>query len=207
MSFRVNRLDAFFTIAVFMLLGPQLGRARASQTEAEATPDPVWFRPALTVAAVLIAVVLRWQGVSAIDLSRSNWLPEPEAIGWLKGHDAHGRMVTYFDWAEYAIWHLSPAIKVSMDGRRETVYTDKLIQGHLAIYRDLPNSAAYVRQLNPDYVWLPKQLAAVRDLRATGEWVVGYEGPRSMVLTRRSFAAAGVTSTPAVREPRVFPGP
>ena len=29
-----------------------------------------------------------------------------------------------YDWGEYVLWHLGPGVKVSMDGRRETVYSD-----------------------------------------------------------------------------------
>jgi len=32
-----------------------------------------------------------------------------------------GRMATWFDWGEYAIWHFGPAVKVSVDGRTSKV--------------------------------------------------------------------------------------
>ena len=31
-------------------------------------------------------------------------------------------MTVDFDWGEYVIWHLGPQVRVSVDGRRETVY-------------------------------------------------------------------------------------
>ena len=37
----------------------------------------------------------------------------------------------HFDWGEYVLWHLSPQIKVSIDGRRETVYSDPIYAENL----------------------------------------------------------------------------
>jgi len=46
------------------------------------------------------------------------------AVARIKDSGATGNMAVFFDWGEYALWHLSPRIKVSVDGRRETVYAD-----------------------------------------------------------------------------------
>ena len=58
------------------------------------------------------------------------WLetaPMEQRERFIRDHQLRGRMVTYFDWGEYAIWHLSPRVRVSLDGRRETVYSDRRI--------------------------------------------------------------------------------
>src|SRR4029079_8387051 len=78
-------------------------------------------------------------GVLGIAAGRSNFkcievqdtfAPEPEAVLSAKLNGLQGRMLTFFDWGEYAIWHLGPEVKVSMDGRRETVYSDDVIARH-----------------------------------------------------------------------------
>jgi hypothetical protein len=33
-------------------------------------------------------------------------------------------VAVHFNWGEYLLWHAGPRVKVSMDGRRETVYSD-----------------------------------------------------------------------------------
>ena len=33
-------------------------------------------------------------------------------------------VAVHFNWGEYVLWHAGPRVKVSMDGRRETVYSD-----------------------------------------------------------------------------------
>jgi hypothetical protein len=50
------------------------------------------------------------------------------AVGLLKASGVQGNLVVHFDWGEYVIWHLGPGIKVSVDGRRETVYSEELYQ-------------------------------------------------------------------------------
>ena len=44
------------------------------------------------------------------------------AIGLIKKSGVQGNLGIHFDWGEYAIYHLGPSVKVSVDGRRETAY-------------------------------------------------------------------------------------
>jgi hypothetical protein len=46
------------------------------------------------------------------------------AVAFLKQSGVRGNMAVPFDWGEYVIWHLGPAVQVSIDGRRETVYSE-----------------------------------------------------------------------------------
>jgi hypothetical protein len=205
LSFRVVRLDAFFCLTVFMLLAPQF--AKAFQPAAVRGELPLVARAGLLSAiGIVCAIVLRWHSVAAIDLSNAKWLPEPDAIAYLRAHHVRGNMLTYFDWGEYAIWHLSPDVRVSMDGRRETVYSEEGIDRHLAIYANGAGALDHVRQLQPDYIWLPKRLPVLSALRAGGEWTVTYDGPRSAVLARRPLG--GRSGGESGREQaRLFPGP
>jgi hypothetical protein len=51
------------------------------------------------------------------------------AVALMKASGVAGNMATEFNWGEYVLWHLGPQVRVSIDGRRETIYTD-------AIYRE-----------------------------------------------------------------------
>lgn len=53
------------------------------------------------------------------------------AVRVLEESGAAGNLAVFFNWGEYAIWHLAPDLRVSMDGRRETVYPDTIYQEHL----------------------------------------------------------------------------
>jgi hypothetical protein len=110
-------------------------------------------------------------------------LPDGQAAAFLRANAVSGRMLTWFDWGEYAIWHFSPRVEVSMDGRRETVYSDSLIRAHLDFYFDNPNGLVLVKQLNPSYIWLPADLPAARVLETQG-WRRVFGGTRSVVFQR-----------------------
>ncbi|UCG76621.1 MAG: hypothetical protein JSV95_04820 [Gemmatimonadota bacterium] len=51
-----------------------------------------------------------------------------QAVGLLSQSGASGNLAIHFDYGEYAIWHLKDRFKVSMDGRRETVYPDSIYE-------------------------------------------------------------------------------
>ena len=94
------------------------------------------------------------------------------------------RVLTWFDWGEYAIWHLSPAgIRVSMDGRRETIYSRQVLEDHRAFYNNDRSALDYPDRINAECIWLPTRLGTVAALqgRAGRSW----RGPRP----RRSFGA------------------
>jgi hypothetical protein len=137
------------------------------------------------------------------------WWPEPDAVRFVQQARLSGRAVTFFRWGEYAIWHLSPAIKVSMDGRRETVYSQATIDGHLQLYDGTAEGLAYLDSLNSDYVWFPRFLPVVTILQKRG-WVPIFQGPQSVLLESRERAST-LQSTLLADSPalpsRCFPGP
>jgi hypothetical protein len=112
-------------------------------------------------------------------------------------------MLIWFDWGEYAIWHLSPEIRVSIDGRRETVYTDEVMTNHLSFYAGAEGAENYADAIRADYVWVPRRLPAVRKLLARG-WQTGFEGPVSVLLTRTHVPPTVRSTAPS--ELRTFPG-
>src|SRR5262249_25495234 len=135
----------------------------------------------------------------------ADWLPEREAAVFVKSHDLRGRMLTWFNYGEYAIWHFSPALRVSMDGRRETVYSEDVRDRHWRIYNNRPEALEEVARFDPDYVWLPANFPVVSRLEAAG-WQPIFEGPRSVVLSRQAPRETSAAYTPTSTE-RIFPGP
>ena len=87
-------------------------------------------------------------------------MPEPEAVAFLRSNGLRGRLLTWFDYGEYAIWQLTPQFRVSFDGRRETVYSERVKDAHLRFYSGL--NPAYPDEIGADYIWLPNQLPVVK---------------------------------------------
>jgi hypothetical protein len=140
-----------------------------------------------------------------VDMGSAEWLPEREASAFVSENRLRGRMAVYFDWGEYVLWHFAPAIQVSIDGRRETIYSDRHILGHLELYGRTERGFEYLRELDADFAWLPKTLPVVRELPSHG-WHELYSGSRSVIFGR-SPASATRTVAPASSVPRCFPGP
>jgi len=205
-AFRVSRLDAFFALAVVFLFSPLL--AHLPQSSDVSASQRRRSRPLAVLSGVLTVVVgvgLAHQ-LPSID-ARYPMVPELEAASYIRANKLSGRMLTWFDWGEYAIWHFSPNIQVSMDGRRETVYSDSRVAEHMSFYFGGPHAVRYPDVLGADYVWIPKTLSVVGNLQAAG-WRVAFEGPDSVILVRsdqHQLPTLVVSARPTPR--RYFPGP
>lgn len=207
-ALRVGRLDAFFALSVIGFLGPNLVWLVDSRQRRRGVPAPLALRAAaIGIAAILlVAFPAARRTFTCLDVY-APWWPEPEAIAFAHQEKLSGRVVTFFRWGEYAIWHLPPSLKVSMDGRRETVYSDATIDGHLLLYGGQQEGLAYLDSLESDYVWLPRLLPVSGALQSRG-WVPIFQGPRSLLLAR-SDLAPGLSARAVVHESasRCFPGP
>lgn len=186
LTLRVGRIDAFFAIAVVMLLGPYLGRARAAAAPGAAPRRPWRGRGALAAGAVAVvagAGLLLSGAAARVTCVAVSDAPEPQSTAFLARHAPRANVLTHFDWGQYAIWHLGPRLRVSMDGRRETVYSDALVRAHVRLYDDAPGATALVARLRPDLVWLPAGLPVVASLERAG-WRPAFRGRASVILAR-----------------------
>jgi hypothetical protein len=203
---RVSRLDAFFALAVVFLLTPALVSAPAAASPRIAI-EPARKSPLLAGLAAVCAVatiVIVVRRLPMIDVNAS-FMPEPEVAAYVQASHLSGRMLTWFDWGEYAIWHFGPGVKVSMDGRRETVYGDRLVEDHLQFYAGRADKLRYPDALGADFVWLPTGLGVVAALRSAG-WHPVFDGPVSTILARDSTdVLQWVIRTKPTN--RLFPGP
>jgi hypothetical protein len=201
MSVRVNRLDVFFTLSVICLLSPYVSTGERRVVE------PFWsprMRAAAvaTLVAVLTAGYWNREALSCLRLD-GPWMPEREAGAAIAASTAQGRLLAWFDWGQYAIWHFAPRLRVSIDGRRETVYSASLVARHLRIYFDPDANRNDVDSLDADYAWLPAELPLTAALERAG-WTQLYSGARSTFLSRTAAAALAV---PPLPHEACFPGP
>jgi hypothetical protein len=203
LALKVVRLDGFFVLVAVMMLGSLwagIGPARFPLSRQPAVIE-------LLVVALLAITGLSFVGHEALSAtaclpidSRPQVMPEPDAAVFLRSNGFHGKLLTWFDYGEYAIWHLAPQLRVSFDGRRETVYSDRVKDAHLRFYSGL--NPAYPDEIGADYIWLPNQLPVVKLLPNYG-WVPVFKGSRSVIFARASGSYLPVY---AISGPRCFPG-
>jgi hypothetical protein len=197
-SMRVARLGGFFAIAVGLLVAPL---ASGTRRDAGGTARAIdWTAVGAAICAGVLALGIFGRRVSM----DGEWTPEPGAVEFARSHGLRGHLLTWFDYGEYAIWHLAPTMTVSMDGRRETVFSTAVRNRHTEIYRNGPGAIVAVAELRPDYIWLPKSLPVVSHLESVG-WHPYYIGPRSVILGLQ--AAEPTRDDRPVPPRRDFPGP
>ena len=207
-SLRVMRIESLFIVAAAVLLAPAVREAwpaRTTPLSSFVKARQHWFAVAVMVVLALALVQTNARGLTCIGV----WTRErPDQVMTRPLANARsGRLVTFFDWGQYAIWHFGPRLKVSMDGRRETIYSDRRLREHAAILAGTPDGLELLGEWRAEYVWLPASS------RTTREWLRGH-GYRIDVETTRSFvgvredlpALPPVTNADVVSVPSCFPG-
>jgi len=207
-SLRVMRIESLFVEAAAILLAPVF---------VSRFPAPLAYlptaRPRLEWIAALVmfavpAVAAGWLGASALGCLPvlGTFVPDRQAVHFLQGAEP-GRLVTYFDWGEYAIWHLGPRLRVSMDGRRETVYSDRRIAEHDAIVVGSPAGLSVLTDWRPEYVWLPARSVTTKNWLATHGYRIDLETVGSFVAVRADLPHRDAPAVPAPAVTRAcFPG-
>jgi len=215
-SFQVSRLLSFFVLAIVLLLGRDVAVAFTSWRAQRRSAPRAAGRLATAVALVVLVVLIVGAGAASarnlacVRIGADE--PEAEVVAIAKSQALRGRLAIWFDWGEYAIWHLAPDLRVSIDGRRETVYTDRVVNGHLNFYYVPSTLQDFLTATRPDYVWLRSDLPVVSSLVA-GEWRPLFKGPRSVLLARGAVANGQTLDASSSRQnvaeigTRCFPGP
>ena len=101
--------------------------------------------------------------------------------------------------------NFGPALKVSIDGRRETLYTAETVAEQQAIAQGKPEGLAALGRIAPEYVWLPTEAAATARWLPANGYRMEVQTPRSFIAVRRDLPplpgrVADASST-------CFPGP
>jgi len=205
-SLKVIRIVPLFVLCSGILLSEFVATRwprRSEQTPAPAKGE--WpLAIGLAVAAIVGAGWLLSSSLRCVAME-GDWIPDGVASRRLEGA-MPGRLVTFFDWGQYAIWHLSPTLRVSMDGRRETVYSDARLDEHGAILNGTPEGLALLDQWSPEYVWLPATSTATKSWLMARGYRLEHESAQSFVAVRADLPALATPSTQTSHVAACFPG-
>jgi hypothetical protein len=183
-SARVMRMESLFVCASAILLAPWVRTRWPAPSRRIDISLPVQnaFVTVAAVAALALAAFSARRSLACVRVL-GDWVPD-EGSAEILERAQPGRLVVFFDWGEYALWHFGPDLKVSIDGRRETVYSDARLVEHDAIVAGSPVGLATLETWRAEYVWLPsKSLATKQWLQANG-YRVEADTPRSFVAVR-----------------------
>jgi hypothetical protein len=159
------------------------------------------------MVAVVMSVVagpIVFANLTCLEPSADSWVDLP-AANFLEANHLSGKLLGSFDWGEYVIWRFGPRLKVSMDGRRETVYSDRQLAVQFRFYENEPDAQNFASVIHADYIWLPKSFLVVDTLRRQG-WHVLFESSKSIVFQKPTDHRTGFAQPHrAIPATRCFP--
>ena len=142
----------------------------------------VWFTVAYFVIA-LVAITASLPNFQCIRMDGREPFPV-KAVALLKQSNAAGNIAVHFDWGEYVLWHLGPRIKVSIDGRRETVYSERSYAENLRFTGGLGNWDEILEKHETDLVFVSKTFPVFNLMQLKPGWTRVYEDPMSGLFVR-----------------------
>ena len=144
--------------------------------------------PAPAIAGAVLFVVLAIPRFGCIVIDPPSALGQPvRAIGLLRASGVSANMAIDFDWGLYAAYHVSPTIKVSVDGRREAAYGDRAYQQNLDFKFGQGDWTALLRDYDTQLALVRRAEAADNLLRLKPGWTLLYEDPLAALFGRADF--------------------
>ncbi len=144
----------------------------------------------MTVALGIVSLVLIGFSLprfGCIRLDRRHFPFPSRAVMLLRRGGARGHLAVDFDWGEYVLWHLGPRVQVSLDGRRETVYTDAAYRQQLDFRAGTGDWNAFLRTTPTDMILLRRGTAADNLMRREPGWVAVYADTLCMLYWREGW--------------------
>lgn len=181
-----RRHVSLFAVGGLVLAGPAVASWVASW--------PVWQRvsakAATWVTAVGLVLAVAMLPFAAFNLGRISILsgtPMPTRIvAALKQINAAGRMAVEFSWGEYVLWHLGPQVQVSIDGRRETVYSPRIYDQNLAFLYGQGDWSAVLDNGAPDMALLLRGGATYNLMSLKPGWRLALQDGAAALFVRQS---------------------
>jgi hypothetical protein len=143
----------------------------------------------LIIAGVAIAAALPNFGCVRIDNRRTEF--PINIVALLQQSNASGNMAVHFDWGEYVLWHLGPQIKVSVDGRRETVYSHRPYTENLLFTSGLGDWDAILKGHETDLALVSKRFPGFNLMKLKPGWTLVYEDSVSGLFVRQGSRLDG----------------
>jgi hypothetical protein len=107
-----------------------------------------------------------------------------QAMAFLKANEFQGNLLVSFNWGEFAIWHLYPKCKVSIDGRFRTVYPQNVIDDHFIKGNDADGWQRTLSKYPADILLVPQQPFFQNLIQEKGPWVYVYSDSLSIIFVR-----------------------
>jgi hypothetical protein len=128
-----------------------------------------------------------------------------EAVQFMKENQIEGNLAVYFDWGEYVLFHLSPRIRVSIDGRRETAYSTNVYMENLRLAYGEGDWEALLRREQTQFALFPVSSKAYSLIRTRPGWKLWHEDSLSALFARNDRVPPRTLATRGSQSNGCFP--
>lgn len=199
-----RRHSPLFALALVILTGEHMADAasRLVRRRAEDAPSvsfvpPAWMSATFVVMAV-VCLALTTPYLRQVIVDRESF--PVEAVRLIAASGVRTNMATEFAWGEYVLWHLGPGVRVSTDGRRETVYSDAAYGQTLQFMYGYGRWDAVLDHPGVDLALVPtKTWPTFNLMRLKPGWTLIYRDDRSALFGRDGVGRDGVSVAEHVR--------
>ena len=189
MPFVAVRHLPLFAFAVLIFGGPFIADAwlhiTKSAGNSSGLPRVVIIATLLLSIGLLIFSLKNFQNIR-MPKSEPPFFPEA-AIHLIDKSNVTGKMINEFNWGEYALWYLAPKIKISMDGRRETVYSEKVYGEYFSFIRGIGDWKTYIDEYDANIALVSSSGPANNLLRLKSGWELIYEDGTSSIFASQEW--------------------
>lgn len=144
----------------------------------------------LCVVCGAVLTVVTWPNLSRIHLDPSQFEYPTRAVAYLKEKEFRGNTAMLFEWGEYVIWHLSPEILVSYDGRRETVYSEKIRNENFDWYYGTGDWDTVLDNYPTNIALVSKAFPCFQKMEQKSGWQRIYEDETAAIYVTDEYAKA-----------------
>ena len=203
LAYRHLRFLALVAIFGSLVLATAIGgwwRARSDARPADQPPP--WFAaaPALAILATILAL---WGGGrfaadwrrKGLELEVDPRLAPVLATRFLADHELGPNLATRLDWGGYALYHLWPRYRVSIDGRNVTVYPQVFVADQVAAY-DRGEPLAGLRAWHVDAALVESVGPGFEGMARDPGWTLVFRDPLAAVFVPRQRAEALLSAGP-----------
>jgi hypothetical protein len=187
LPFVATRHTPLAILAAVILAGPHAGDALKRIATRKSLEFPGWAA-VLPLACAVILLTAAARRPVRVAVARDRY--PVQAVKLLAASGMEGNLVNQFNWGEYILWHLGPRVKVMMDGRRESVYSDETYQQYLRFQDGSGDWDRLVRDYHQDVALLEKGSTSANLLRLAPGWRQVYTDEIAVILVRDGSAAA-----------------
>jgi hypothetical protein len=182
---------ALFAIASLALAGEHIAglMARLWPERPPARIPAGWAALPLAVGFLLIGVSVAQLRAFTADINSLRY--PASAVTLLRESGVRGNLAVEFDWGEYVIWHLSPQVQVSVDGRRETTYSEDIYQLNLRFLRGLGQWDALLTRHDTHLALVGRGGPADNLLRLRSGWSLVHQDDLAALFVRRDLPLHG----------------